>query len=136
MNKCPSDINERLQTTNPDQWASVKQYSCYLRWLFWNTSLWCSFWRIRGSVLPLRWLGTVSWFGGEWYIRSRILRRGGGSIGLWVVIATTHRLEFRVPTCQRVIVVFLLGVRVKGVVWIFLKLSILRSGGVLRAKAI
>lgn len=51
-------------------------------------------------------------------------------------MVTTSRgwLEFRVPSCQRVIVLFILVIRVKCVVWIFLKLGVLRGGGLLEAE--
>lgn len=50
-------------------------------------------------------------------------------------MVTTGRrwLEFRVSACQRVIILFLLVIGVKTVVCIFLKLSVLRGGGVLEA---
>ncbi len=51
-------------------------------------------------------------------------------------MVTTSRcwLEFRIDACQRVIVVFILVIWVVSVV--FLKLSVLRGGGVLEKKSV
>lgn len=49
---------------------------------------------------------------------------------------TTSRgwMEFRVPTCQRVIIFFLLVIRVEAIVWILVEFTVVRGGGVLEAK--
>lgn len=43
-------------------------------------------------------------------------------------------LEFSVSACQRVVIFFILAVRVKSVVWVFLKLGVVGCGGVLEAQ--
>lgn len=57
-------------------------------------------------------------------------------MGLRVVTRRGHGMELRIATCKRVIMFFLLDIRLQRVVWVLFKLSILRSGGVLKGKRI
>lgn len=57
-------------------------------------------------------------------------------MGLRVVTRRGHGMELRVTTCKRVIMFFLLDIRLQSVVWVLFRLSIFRSGGVLKGKRI
>lgn len=123
-----------------------KLYLWLLLLILLGTSLLSGLWRMGGGILPRCWLHAIPGFRGQRHIfvtvrlrASRFFRVEGSVRTCWsrslcVVTSSRGWLEFRVPACQRVIVLLRLVIRLKCVVWVVLKLAVLRGGGVLEAQ--